>query len=474
MYMFLFAVILLLVGYFVYGALIERVFRIEPDRPTPAYTETDGVDYVPMPTWKVFLIQLLDIAGIGPIFGPLLGALYGPQAMLWVVLGTIFAGGVHDFFSGMLSVRNRGQSIPEIVGDALGQPARYMMRFVSVLLLLLVGVVFVLSPAKLLSGLTGIETPILVLAIFGYYFIATVVPINTLIGRLYPIFGGLLLFMTFGVLGGLVWHGYELFPSHDFITNNHPEKLPVWPLLFIVLSCGAISGFHSTQSPLMARCMKNERNGRFVFYGAMVAEGIIALVWVAVGASFYPNTQALQDVIAAGSPSAVVDQVSRILLGPVGGVLAILGVVILPITSGDTAFRSTRLILAEVFRINQQQPSRRLLLAVPLFVVGYLISLVDFDLIWRYFGWANQTLAMLMLWASAIWLVHNGKERWHWLASVPATFMSAATLTFLLYAKIGFGLPYPIAVTVGLILAASLFIWFRLRVKQGGVATHQA
>lgn len=453
MLLFISCVVLLVLGYLVYGKFVESVFGIDRNRPTPAYTETDGVDYVAMPTWKVFLIQLLDIAGIGPIFGPILGALYGPQALLWVVFGSIFAGAVHDFLSGMVSVRNRGESIPEIVGDALGMPARYVMRFFSLLLLLLVGVVFVLSPAKLLSGLTGMETTLLVALIFGYYFLATVVPIHTIIGRIYPVFGALLLFMTVGIAGGLLLGGYEIIPNQNFFANVHPDGLPLWPLLFIVLSCGAISGFHSTQSPLMARCMKSEVNGRFVFYGAMIAEGIIALIWVTVGLSFYPSPEAMNSVIAAGSPSAVVNEVSRTLLGPIGGALAILGVIILPITSGDTAFRSMRLILAESFKLSQREIGKRLLLAVPLFVLGYAISLVDFNIIWRYFGWANQTLAMLGLWAGAIWLVQHERAKYHWIASLPATFMSAVSFTFILYSPIGLGIPYNVAVVIGLLLA---------------------
>ncbi|MFN3982798.1 MAG: carbon starvation protein A [Caldilinea sp.] len=453
MLLFISCVVLLVLGYLVYGKFVEAVFGIDRNRPTPAYTEKDGVDYVAMPTWKVFLIQLLDIAGIGPIFGPILGALYGPQALLWVVFGSIFAGAVHDFLSGMVSVRNRGESIPEIVGDALGMPARYVMRFFSLLLLLLVGVVFVLSPAKLLSGLTGMETTLLVALIFGYYFLATVVPIHTIIGRIYPIFGALLLFMTFSIAGGLFLHGYEIIPNQNFFANVHPDGLPLWPLLFIVLSCGAISGFHSTQSPLMARCMKNEANGRFVFYGAMIAEGVIALIWVTVGLSFYPSPEAMNSVIAAGSPSAVVNEVSRTLLGPIGGALAILGVIILPITSGDTAFRSMRLILAESFKLSQREIGKRLLLAVPLFILGYVISLVDFNIIWRYFGWANQTLSMLGLWAGAIWLVQHERAKFHWIASLPATFMSAVSFTFILYSPIGLGIPYNVAVVLGLLLA---------------------
>ncbi len=443
----------LIVGYFTYGLLVERIFKPDSTRPTPCSTLADGVDYASMPTWKVFFIQLLDVAGIGPIFGPILGALYGPIALIWIVIGAIFAGGVHDYFSGMLSVRSKGASIPEVVGEFMGMPARQVMRVFSVLLLLLVGVVFVLSPAKLLGHLTGLNVEGLVLCIFVYYFLATILPIDKLIGRLYPFFGALLLFMTFGVLGGMIWSDFPVLPRLELTANFHPEGLPVWPLLFITLSCGAISGFHSTQSPLMARCIRNESKGRLVFYGAMIVEGIIALIWAAAGLSFYENPQALHDIIAAGSPSLVVDQICKSLLGPIGGFLAILGVIVLPITSGDTAFRSTRLILAETFRVGQIRPLHRLMLAVPLFAVAYVISLVDFQLVWRYFGWSNQTLAMLVLWSAAIYLVQSGKC--HWIASAPASFMTAVSISFILQASIGFGLPATFSNAIGLACAVS-------------------
>jgi carbon starvation protein CstA len=466
MTLFLLCVALLILGYVFYGKFVETVFGIERNRPTPAISEADGVDFVAMPTWKVFLIQLLDIAGIGPIFGPILGALYGPQALLWIVFGSIFAGAVHDFFSGMLSVRKKGQSIPEVVGDALGQPARHVMRFFSVLLLLLVAVVFVLSPAKLLSTMTGLGTTTLVLAIFAYYFIATIVPIHQIIGKLYPFFGALLIFMTFGIGAGILFGGYDVLPNQDFTINVHPKELPIFPLLFIVLSCGALSGFHSTQSPLMARCLKSENHARVVFYGAMITEGIIALIWATVGLSFYESPEAMQAVISEGSPSAVVDQVARTLLGPVGGLLAVLGVVILPITSGDTAFRSTRLILAEAFKVSQKAIPKRLLIAVPLFAVGYLVSLVDFNLIWRYFGWANQTLATLVLWAGAIYLVQSGKGAWHWIASIPAVFMTTVCLTFIGWSEIGLGLSYSLSLTIAVVCATALMVYFIWRTRQ--------
>ncbi len=449
---------LLILGYFTYGLFVEKIFGIDPGRKTPCMVRQDGVDYISMPTWKVFFIQLLDIAGLGPIFGPILGALYGPSALIWIVVGCIFAGGVHDYFSGMLSVRSGGKSIPEVVGDNMGMTARQVLRIFSIILLMLVGVVFILGPAKLLSNLTGFNLQLLIGCIFLYYFTATILPIDKIIGRLYPIFGALLLFMTIGILGGLIYHGYELLPNLDFTANTHPGGKAIWPLLFITLSCGAISGFHSTQSPLMARCIRNENRGRQVFYGSMIIEGIIALIWATVGMSFYSGPEAMNAVIASGTPSAVVNEACNTLLGPLGGFLAIMGVVILPISSGDTAFRSTRLIIAESFKIDQSKIAKRLLIAIPLFAIAFLITQVDFKIIWRYFGWSNQTLSMLVLWSAAIYLAK--KNKLHWICSLPATFMTAVDVAFILQAKIGFGLPATPSNIASVVVAIAVMIIF--------------
>ncbi|MFO7568498.1 MAG: carbon starvation protein A [Smithellaceae bacterium] len=457
LYLFL-CIALLVIGYFTYGFFVNRVFGPNPQNPTPAVTMADGVDYMSMPTWKVFFIQLLNIAGIGPIFGPILGALYGPVALLWIVFGAIFAGAVHDYASGMLSLRSRGASIPEVVGEFMGMKTRWVLRLFSVLLLLLVGVVFVLGPAKLLGNLIGLPVYIWVIFIFAYYFLATVLPIDKIIGRFYPLFGALLLFMTAGVIVGMAVADFPVLPNLDFTVNTHPQGLPIWPLLFITLSCGAISGFHSTQSPIMARCIQNESRGRLVFYGAMIAEGVIALVWATAGMSFYQNPADLNAVIQAGSPSLVVSQVCNSLLGPVGGALAILGVIVLPITSGDTAFRSTRLILAETFRFPQNKAAKRLILAVPLFIVAFIISFQDFEIIWRYFGWSNQTLAMLVLWAAAIYLKKQGKC--HWIASIPATGMTAVIVSFILQAPIGLNLPAVPSNLIGVASCAAALLFF--------------
>ncbi len=464
MLIFLSSVLLLILGYVVYGAVVEKIFKIDTNRPTPAIERADGVDYVVLPTWKTYLIQLLDIAGIGPIFGPIMGALYGPEALLWIVIGSIFAGGVHDFFSGMMSVRYDGENLPTIVGRTIGKHMRSVMLVFALLLLVLVGVVFVLSPANMLANLTHQNVTFFVVLIFVYYFVATIVPIDKIIGRFYPILGGLLLFMTFGIFFGMVFGGHEILGNLNF-SQQHPKELPMWPLMFITLSCGAVSGFHSTQSPLMSRCLTNEKYGRRVFYGAMISEGIIALIWATVGLSLY-EPGALQNIITDGTAALVVDETSRNLLGTFGGFLAILGVIILPITSGDTAFRSARLIISEGFHVSQKAVPKRLLIAVPLFAAGFFISQVNFGVIWRYFGWSNQTLAALVLWSSAVYLVKQGK--FHWIATIPAVFLTAVVITFIFYADIGLRLPYMIAVWAGIILALltfSIFLFYARRKK---------
>ncbi|WP_163340963.1 carbon starvation protein A [Desulfopila sp. IMCC35008] len=462
--LFFFAcVAMLIAGYFVYGSVVEKIFGINEARTTPCMTKADGVDYIAMPTWKVFFIQLLNIAGLGPIIGPILGALYGPAALIWVVVGCILGGAVHDYFSGMLSIRSGGKSVPELVGDMMGMPARQVMRLFSILLLMLVGVVFIVGPAKLLGKLTGLDVQLLLGCIFLYYFVATILPIDKLIGRLYPFFGALLVFMTVGVLGGMIFQGYEILPNLDFATNTEPNGKPIWPLLFITISCGAISGFHATQSPLMARCINNEKNGRPVFFGSMIMEGIIALIWVTVGLSFHGNVGEYSEVLSNGGWSAFVNLVCNTLLGPVGGIIAILGVIILPITSGDTAFRSTRLIIAEIFKVEQKEAMKRLIIAVPLFIFAYCITMVDFMTIFRYFGWSNQVLSMLMLWTGAIYLAK--KNKFHWICSLPATFMTAVDVTFILQSNLGFGITGPVTTIIGVGAAIAALGAFVVLVK---------
>ncbi len=454
---FLLCVGLLLAGYFIYGTFVEKVFGINATRQTPAFTQTDGVDYVPMSKGKVYLIQLLNIAGVGPIFGPILGALYGPAAMLWIVVGCIFAGAVHDYFSGMLSVRNGGQSVPNLAGKYLGKSAKHFMNVFATILLLLVGVVFISAPAGLLGKLTGLSVTLFVGIIFVYYLIATIVPVDKIIGRLYPFFGALLLFMSVGLTIALIVSSeHSLLPgvtASDFLTNLNPNDMPLWPALFITIACGAISGFHATQSPLMARCMENEKNGRFVFYGAMIGEGVIALIWCALALSYFPDVQSLAEAVKNGGPGNVVYSASFGLLGVFGGIIAFLGVVILPITSGDTAFRSSRLILAEYFNMNQTSIKNRLVIAAPLFAIGAILTQVDFGIIWRYFGFANQLTAVMMLWTASAYLARADKL--HWITTVPAMFMTSVVTTFILNnATLGFGLDMTIATACGVVTAA--------------------
>ena len=478
---FLLSVAFLIAGYFIYGSIVEKVFKINPKRDTPAHLMNDGVDYVPMSKGKIWLIQLLNIAGTGPIFGPILGALYGPVAMLWIVIGCVFAGAVHDYFSGMLSVRNGGASVPNLTGKYLGAPVKHFMNALALVLLVLVGVVFVISPAGLLTNLTmdnlgesmnldrGHTLVVWTTIIFVYYIIATLVPIDKIIGRVYPLFGALLLFMSFGMFFALLFEDKALFHSigdmsfSKFFENLHPSGLPVWPLIFVTIACGAVSGFHATQSPLMARCMENEKEGRFVFYGAMIGEGIIALIWCMVGLTFYNSPAEMNEAINMGTPSKVVYDSATQMLGYFGGILAVLGVVVLPITSGDTSFRAARLIIAEFFKIDQKSLVKRLMIAVPLFVVGFIITKLDFQVLWRYFGWANQTTAMVMLWTAAAYLYRYHK--FHWICTIPAIFMTMVSATFLAYAKIGLGLAYDTAVWVGVGLTALATVCFFTMLK---------
>lgn len=460
MLLFLGSVVLLFVGYAVYGRFIERLFGAQEERVTPAYANRDNVDYVPLPKYKVYLIQLLNIAGVGPIFGPIMGALYGPAALLWIVVGCIFAGAVHDYFSGMISIRNGGQSIPNLTGKYLGPWAKGFTNFFAVLLLLLVGVVFMTAPANLLSGLTGLDAWYFLIAIFFYYLIATLVPVDKIIGHVYPFFGALLLFMSVGLLLGLLLSDtHTILPDmglRGMVQDYSKSGPPLWPALFITIACGAVSGFHATQSPLMARCVENEENGRFVFYGAMIGEGVIALIWCTIALSYFGGVEGLQNGLA-GNPAGLVYDASIGLLGIVGGFLAVLGVIVLPITSGDTSFRSARLILAEFFKCSQQSAGSRLVLALPMFCIGALLTQIDFGVIWRYFGVANQMTAVIMLWTAAVYLRKHQKN--HWVCSVPAMFMTAVVSTFLMSShELGLGMEVITSTIVGLLLSAVFLV----------------
>lgn len=449
---------LLIAGYFVYGSLVAKIFGADPSRPTPLMAKYDGVDYVKLPKYKIFLIQFLNIAGLGPVLGPILGALYGPSALLWIVFGAIFAGAVHDYCSGMMSLRMGGASYPEIIGNSFGPVVRRVMEAFTVCFMIMVGAVFVLGPAALLASMTPFGILFWSCIIFAYYFLATIMPIDVIIGRIYPYFGLLLLIMAVGLAGALILGDRPVLPNTDFATNTDPSDLPRWPLLFVTIACGAISGFHSTQSPLMARCMSSERDGRLLFYGPMIAEGIIGLIWVTLGLSYYESPEMLQAVIAEGSPTLVVKEVSVGLLGTFGGALAILGVVVLPVSTGDTAFRSARLLLADTLHVDQAAIRNRLLLTVPLFAAGIILTLVDFAVIWRYFGWANQTMACVTLWAISIWLARE--QRLHWISTIPAVFMTNVCVSYLCNASIGFGLSLPLASGIGIAVSLACLAAF--------------
>ncbi|MTI82286.1 MAG: carbon starvation protein A [Firmicutes bacterium] len=451
MFTFLISIVLLIVGYFTYGKFVERVYGIDEEKQTPAYEKNDGVDYLPIEWKKASLIQLLNIAGLGPIFGPIMGALWGPVAFIWIVLGSIFAGAVHDYFSGMLSMKHGGASLPGIVGKYLGNGMRIFVNGFALILLVLVGTVFMTGPAKLLADMTTGWMTLSVWAgiILVYYIIATMLPVDKIIGRFYPAFGALLLIMAFGVGAGLLIQGYQI--PELTLANMHPDALPIWPLLFITIACGAISGFHATQSPIMARCTQNEKYGRKIFYGMMIGEGIIAMIWAAAGMTFYGDYATLATVINEAGPAGVVKEVATTLLGAVGGTLAVLGVIILPITSGDTAFRSARMLIADFAKLPQKEFPKRLMIAIPLFVVGYMLTKIDFNFLWRYFAWANQTTAMIMLWAAAVYLLQNKKL--HWVASIPAAFMTIVTFTYILMAEEGLKLATSIAYPLGFALA---------------------
>ncbi|MDR1601295.1 MAG: carbon starvation protein A [Tannerella sp.] len=459
---------LLVVGYIIYGACVERIFGMDPARVTPACSMRDGVDYVPMPWWRVFLIQFLNIAGLGPIFGAIMGVMYGPAAFLWIVLGTIFGGAVHDYFSGMMSVRRNGASLPELVGCELGKYVKLFMRLFSVLLMVLVGAVFVSGPAGLLAGLTpGTSVPVWTVIIFVYYILATLLPIDKLIGRIYPFFGAALIFMAAGILASLFLYHAPIPELTEGLHNRHPNRgdLHIFPMMFVSIACGAISGFHATQSPMMARCIKNEKYGRRCFYGAMVAEGIVALIWAAAAASFFGSVEGLNQFVAnlpatTNKAAEIVNRISNTWLGQMGGLLAILGVVAAPITSGDTALRSARLIVADFLHLDQKPIAKRLLISVPIFVLTFLILNLDFDVLWRYFAWCNQTLAVFTLWAITVYLRRNG--RLYVVSLIPALFMTCVSSTYLLAAARpeGFGLPYEIALAVGGIVTAALLLVF--------------
>ena len=469
---FCISLVALVLGYVFYGAVVERVFGVEPDRPTPCFTKQDGVDYIPMPTWKVFLIQFLNIAGTGPIFGAIMGILFGPAAYLWIVLGCIFAGATHDYMSGMISLRKGGISIPEFVGDELGSGIRLLMRVFSMVLLVLVAAVFVATPANLLSNMTSgwgaCGTVFFWSAlVFFYYILATLLPVSALIGRIYPLFGLAMLIMAVGLAIGIFTHDGWMPEFTDPLTGHHPKGLPVFPMLCITIACGAISGFHGTQSPMMARCLKSERMGRRVFYGAMIAEGLVALIWAAASIKYAGGYQQLADM---GNPAVVVSTLCSSWMGRIGAILAILGVVAAPITSGDTALRSARLMAADFLHFPQNKLWKRLALSLPIFVVCGMLLFIDFNVLWRYFAWSNQTLAFMTLWAVSVWLARKGRS--FWITLLPAMFMTVVCTSYILVAPEGFQLPLCVGIVSGLVfmclLTALLGYWLVRRRSNGG------
>jgi len=485
---FLTSILLLLLGFLLYGTFVERVFGADARRKTPCYTMQDGVDYIPMPTWKVFLIQFLNIAGTGPIFGAIQGILFGPAAYLWIVLGCIFAGATHDYLSGMLSLRSSGASLPELVGQQLGRTAKVFILIFSLVLMILVGAVFVTTPATLLATMTtswGQWGSFLVwsIVIFLYYLLATLLPIDKIIGRIYPVFGIALLIMAVGVLYGIFAQQGQLPEITEAFANHHPQaaKLPLFPILFITIACGAISGFHATQSPMMARCMKNERLGRPIFYGAMITEGLVALIWAAAAIKFADSlavegatpyekllTAMTNPETGKMNPAIIVNQICHSWLGTVGAVLAILGVVAAPITTGDTAFRSARLIAADFLRVPQRRVWQRILMTTPLFLVSFFLMFVNFDILWRYFGWVNQSLGMVTLWTVTVWLARRRKL--FIITLLPAIFMTMVCISYICIVPEGFHLPiavgYSVAALVTLLcLTAFLFTFFKNRRK---------
>ena len=469
----------LILGYLFYGRFIAHMFGPD-DRVTPAVAKADGIDFIALPNWKVFMIQFLNIAGTGPIFGAIMGAKFGPVAYLWIVLGCIFAGATHDYLCGMLSMRHGGASLPELVGEYLGKTTKAITLVFTVLLLIMVGTVFVYSPAEILHTLGG-ETLMWVGIIFVYYVIATMLPIDKIIGKIYPLFAFSLLFMAAALMIVLfikMPHLPELWTNfYNMGKEAQPEKWTdaIFPALFITIACGAISGFHATQSPLMARCVKDEKMGRPIFYGAMITEGIVALIWASVSMwFFYGDPTPGYELIAGAekgfytSAPAVVNLVCNDWLGVAGAILAMLGVVAAPITSGDTAFRSARLIVAEWLKMNQRPIAKRLLICIPLFAISIamLVWQVEnpdgFNTIWQYFGWSNQALSVFTLWTVTVYLVRH--KKCFWVTLIPALFMTTVCSTYAFVSKqmLGMGDIGYIPGVACLVVACICFaLWYR-------------
>ncbi|MGN1265216.1 MAG: carbon starvation protein A [Muribaculaceae bacterium] len=488
---FIASVLCLIAGYMIYGAFVERVFGADAKRPTPCHTQADGVDYIEMPTWRIYLIQFLNIAGTGPIFGAIQGVLFGPSAFIWIVIGCIFGGAVHDYISGMISLRCNGASLPEIIGNELGSTARIVMRFITIILLILVGTTFTLAPAGLLANLTDgsqlLSSPTTwIVIILLYYIFATLLPINKLIGKVYPLFGLALMIMAVALFWGIFTQPGSIPEITEAFVNHHPnQSLPILPCVCITIACGAVSGFHATQSPMMARCIKNERHGRPVFFGAMITEGLIALIWAAAAIKFADSFDiskiALAPDFAADitkpygrlwavmtnggfsgpNPAIIVNAICNSWLGTFGAVLVILGVVAAPITTGDTAFRSARLISADMAHFKQDKVWRRVVISLPLFIVSVVLMFVNFDVLWRYFFWFNQDLAIFTLFAVSVWLAKHRKN--DIIAFIPALWMTWVCVSYILLAREGFGLSPLIANIIGIASVVAIAVWYLIK-----------
>ena len=467
---FLICLTALVAAYFLYGAFLDKLVGIDPKADVPSKTMYDGVDYVPLPRWRIFLIQLLNIAGTGPIFGAILGACYGPVAFLWITIGGIFLGAMHDYLSAVISMRNGGKSLPEIIGKYLGRGMHGFALLVIPLLMILVGAVFIVTPSQILADKTQLPYLLWVGVIIVYYFVATMLPVDKIIAKIYPIFGAALIFMAVSLFGVILFADYSV-PELTTLCNMNfnAEKLPIIPTLFISIACGAISGFHATQSPLMARCMNNEREARPIFFGAMISESIVALVWAAIAMAFFGGVDGLNDFMVANGNNAgvAVSIISDTTLGVVGGILAILGVVAAPITSGDTAFRSARLIIADMLQYDQKPIFNRLVVSIPLFAIGIAIAFVDFDIIWRYFAWSNQTLSVITLWMITAWLMRRG-SRWSIIALIPAIFMTYVCSSFIFVSNqfLGLGATWA-AYAYGGAMTAIISGLFMLNIRKG-------
>lgn len=452
----------LIIMYFIYGRFIEKLFGPD-DRETPAFKQNDGIDYIPMPTWKIFMIQFLNIAGLGPIFGAILGAKFGMASFLWITLGTVFAGATHDYLAGMLSMRHGGESLPETIGRYLGLPAKQIMRAFSLLLMILVGVVFLSGPADLLASLTPekLNAEFWLSIIFVYYLLATLLPIDKIIGRIYPLFAIALIFMAIGVLVMLYSEYPDIPEIWNGLSNSHPhsDKLPIFPIMFVSIACGAISGFHATQSPMMAKCLKSEKHGRPAFYGAMITEGIVALIWAAAATCFFK-----ENGLDENNAAIIVNHITNDWLGTIGGLLAILGVIAAPISTGDTALRTARLIAADFLKMPQKKLKHRLILTIPIFTITILLiywsssDFGGFDVIWRYFAWFNQTLSVFTLWAITIYLTQSNKQ--YLVTLIPAIFMTYVTVSYLFIAPECLNLGSNIAYLSGGIFTVITLIMF--------------